>query len=403
MRSTFDIMPVDKTEIRTRLRIHPELFGNPDAFIRNHDLPIRTMKPSKGRSADGPTQTLTLHVLTYRGIKIKLTRTSGAFLTSVHIDFNPGVCLYGHNGGVISLSQFLEALAILVAALKPLLLDPNHWVDLVPGVQKGGRAYWSCLEVLFHCLDLDGSILSCFRHARHPSIRTSNRHWLTSIKMGGPRSKLAFSIYQKAIEMVARGKLPESALSTFADILRLEVRMQDKFLARYFGNERNVEKIDGNERLVRFYPQDLVGGHRRCFREMDGVYDSLGARSEEIVSEKPTEGLGRMLAVVSLEPGTTQSLPELLTLIEFYTGGSLSAATKKAARAELSRRSSLSFDDLFSDAAYRSQPGITIPGIEQKIRRELKDTHPHPLITAAYRPTDLPFRPLAQRPGYLRA
>lgn len=402
MRSTFDIMPVDKTEIRTRLRIHPELFGNPDAFIRAYDLPIRTIKPSKGRRADGPTQKLTLHVLTYRGITVKLTRTSGAFLTSANITFNPGVCLYGHNGGLISLSQFLEALAILVTHLKPLLLDPNNWVDLVPGVQKGGRAYWSCLEVLFHCLDLDGTILSCFRHARHPSIRTSTRHWPTSIKMGGPRSKIQFSIYQKAVELVARNKLPESDLSTFADILRLEVRMRDKFLARYFGNERNVEKIDGNERLVRFWPQDLVGGHRRSFREMEGVYGCPSSRSEEIVSEKPNEGLGRMLAVVSLEPGTTQSLPELLTLIEFYTGASLSASMKNAARAELSRRSSLSFDDLFSEGAYRSQPGITIPDIEQKIRRELKDTHPHPLITAAYRPPDLPFRPLTQRPAYLR-
>ncbi len=402
MLSDFDIVPVDTTTIQTRLRIHPELFADPASFVHNHDLPIRTMKPTRGRSADGPTENLTLHVLTYRGITVKLTRTAAATLTSAKIDFNPGVCLYGHNGGIISLSEFLDALAVLVTHLKRLLVDPDDWYDLVPGVRRGGRAYWSYLEIFLHRLDPGGALLSNFRHARHPSVRTPTRHWPTSIQIGGKRSTIQFSIYHKAIEMVARGKLPKSDLSKFADILRLEARMHEDKLVLYFGNEHNVEEIDETERLVRFFHHDLVGGLRRCFSEMEGVYRSPGATSVGIVSRKPNEALGRMLAVVSLDAGTTRSLPELLSLVEFYTGASLSA-TKKAARAELSRRSSLSYDDLFSDAAYHSQPGITIPDIEQKIRHELMETHPHRLINAAYRPPDSPFRPLTQWPGYLRA
>ncbi len=112
------------------------------------------------------------------------------------------------------------------------------------------------------CADPDGTLLSSFRNLRHHRLTTRTRHWPTSIQAGRHEGALQFAIYQKAIEMVEHGKLPESRLADDSDILRLEARMRGKKLVLYFGNSRNVEVIDGNERLVRFYPGDLVGGHR---------------------------------------------------------------------------------------------------------------------------------------------
>jgi len=405
-------MPVDKTMIKTQLRLHPDFFDNPVTFIRDHDLPIRTMKPTHGKSVNGPTRNLTLDVLTYKGINVKLVKTAGASLAKVTIHFNPLVCLYGHNGGVLSLSEFLGALALLVTHLKPLLNDPDDWVDLIPGLRRGGFAYWSYLEVPFHCLDPDGTLLAGFRQPRHLRITTPTRHWPTSIQIGGNRSKLLFSIYQKSVEMVAHGKLPESSLSDYRDVLRLEVRMKGEKLVHYFGNERNVEVIDGTKRLCQFYPQDLIGGHRKSFSEIEGVCSSTGA-SEEADKIKPLAALGRLLAMAALgrllamaalDPRTPQTFPQLVAHLKFYTGASsgTTSAIRDAGLAELSRRSFISLDNLFSDEAYRTQPESYNEKLEKKICHELEDLHPHPLITAAYQPPGQPFLPMTQWPGYAR-
>jgi hypothetical protein len=396
------VMPIDRSTIMTRLRVHSDLLADPESFIRERDLPIRTMKPTRGRGSSGPTRNLTLDVLTYRGIKVKLSKADGASLTEAAIDFNPGVCLRGHNGGILSLAEFLEALAVLVTHLKPLLNDPDDWVDLVPGLRRGGVAYWSELEVLFQFLDPDGTLLAGFRHARHPSITTPSRHWPTSIKMGGPRSTLHFSIYGKAAEMVAHGNLAETEYPNFKDVLRLEARMRKKKLVRYFGNARNVEVIDGALRLCRFYPQDLIVGYRKSFSEFQGLFTcpstTTSAPEDKI---KPVEALGRMLAKVALGPRTTLTLPELLSSLEFYTGAAI-GEIRKAALAELSRRSSISLDDLFSDAAYRAEPGVYSEKREEKIRHDLDDLFAGRLITTAYQPPGLPFLPVTQFPRYAR-
>gem|GEM_PF-1377042 len=399
----FQLMPVDKTAIKTSLRINPALLKDPVTFIRDRELPIRTVKLSRGKRAHYSANTLILDVLTYKGIKVKLSKTAGASFTSAVIHFNPGVCLYGHNGWILSLSEFLEAVAILVTHLKQLLADPADWVDLIPGLMHNSRAYWSYLEIPFQCLDPDGRTLAGFRHARHQRITTPTRHWLTSIQIGGPRSKLQFSIYQKAVEMVAHGKLPKSSLSDYQDVLRLEVRMREEMLVHYFGNDRNVEVIDGTKRMCRFFPQDLNEGRRKSFSEIEGVFSSTVA-SAEADKVKPLEALGRMFAMTALDPHTPQTFPELLAHLKFYTGVSSVTIGKirRAGLAELSRRSSLSLDDLFSDEACRAQPGIYNETLEKKIRHELEDLHANSLITAAYRPPDQPFQPLTQFPRYAR-
>jgi hypothetical protein len=397
----FKIMPVDKTVIRTRLRFHPNLISKPEAFILQHDLTIRTVKSTDGSKS---TRNITLDVLTYKGIKVELSKTSGVSFANTTIHFNPGVCLYGHNGIILSLTEFIDALGLLVTHLKPLLADPADWADLIPGARRGGVAYWSYLEVPFQRVDPDGTVLSSFRHARHPSIRTPTRHWPTSLQIGGYRSKLQFSIYRKAIEMLEHHKLPESVLPDYQDVLRLEARMKEEKLVLYFGSGHNVELIEGKERLTGFYPQDLIRGHRDSFSEMEGVY-SFDDGSEEIDKGKPLAATGRFLASMALDSRTTQTLPELMAIIKFYTGADSDSETfrkiRKAAVAELSRHSSLSRDVLLSDSAYSAQHGIASEEIENKVGHETTDIFANPSIYSAYSPPDQPFNPLILWPGYL--
>lgn len=396
----FHFMPVDRTTIKTKLHIHPAVFHDPKSFIRDHDLPIRTMKPTRVRRS----WTLTLDVLTYKGIKVKLIKIDGDPLTDVTIDFNPGVCHYGHNGQILTLAEFLDALSLLVTQLTPLLSNPADFVDLVPGLSQGRSAYWSFLEVPFQCIDPDGTLLANFRNLRHPRIKTPTRHWPNSIQAGGHRGMLQLSIYRKAMEMVAHGKLPESKLSDYYEILRLEARMREKKLILYFGNSRNVEVIDGTERLVRFYPRDLVGGHRLSFSELQGVYSPDHGTTREQGDSKPLVAMGRLIAQAALDPRTSHTFPELLSQVAFYTGAGSDTISviRKSGLMELERSSSISRDALYSDAAYGAQFSIASTELEQKICHDLSDMTARSLIAAAYRPPGQPVFPLTVWPSYDR-
>jgi hypothetical protein len=403
MPTHFPFMPIDRTTYVTRLRIHPDLLDDPNAYIRKYDLPIRTSKAGKGTSRRVPTRNLTLDVLTYSGIKAKLSKVTDEPLTDVTIDFNPGVCLYGHNGTVLSLDEFLEALAILVTHLKPLLSDQSDWVDLIPGLRSKGVANWSSLEILLQCADSNGRLLAGFRNAQRNNGKITIRHWPESIVIGGKNSLLQFGIYLKAVEMVAHKKLPAEQLENYQHILRLEVRLKGDKLAHYLGNERNVEEIDGVMKLVRFYPQDVVSAHRKSFGELHGVYHSDDPLAE-LQSGDQLSPLGRLLARVALAPGTSQTFQELLAHVRFYTGArpKTIGAIRQAGIAQLARLSTLSKDELYSDTAYRAQHSIASKELEQKVRHELQDTIVHRLITDAYRPPDQPLQPLTEWPGYLR-
>ena len=138
-------VPIDRATITTQANFQTDLLSNPNQFIIDHNLEIRCSKPSRGRRYGRPTSVITLDVLTYKGIQIEISSIAGEPLSHVTIHFNPGVILYGVNGHVITLAEFQDALAILVAQLKPLLADPNDWPCLVPGLRRGGRAYWSYL------------------------------------------------------------------------------------------------------------------------------------------------------------------------------------------------------------------------------------------------------------------
>jgi hypothetical protein len=421
-------MILDKTTIKTRIRPHPDLVANPVAFVRERTKQVRSIKPSRGRRNGQPTWNLTFKVTRYKGIQVTLVQVAGDPLATATIEFNPGVCLHGHNGRIHRLTEFLAALNILVTHLTPLLSDPNDWVDLVPGLRRGGAAYWSYLEVLFQCRDTDGTLLARLRHLRHSArldqpqdlrvgaqserpryatITTPSRLWHDSILVGPHRGELRLAIYRKAIEMAKRRVkdiplLSEEKLTEDRDILRLEARMKGAKLVHYFGNGDNVEVIDGKERLVWFFPQDLVRGHRTCFSELHGVFLTAEQPQEKHPSLSP---LGRMIADVASasDKRAAHAYPELLVLITHYTGASSDTIGKirKAGLDELSRRSPMSSEELFSDEAYATQFGIASEVAEQMVRHDFKDTVPHRLIAETYRPPDQPFHPHTELPTYI--
>ncbi len=396
MTTHFHHMPIDRTTIKTRLEIHPDLFDNPTAYIKEHDLPIRTSKPGR--------HSLTLDVLTYKGIKLHLSRDTGDPLTNATIDFNPCKCLYGHNGYALSLREFLHAVGILVSHLQPLLHDPTDWIDLVPGLRPDGVAYWDCVEVHSQYDDTDGRLFAAFRQAVPARPKIPVRHWPASMRIGGHNSHMLLRIYIKGPEMVEHGKLDPERLSDYEHVLRLEVQLKGEKLIDYLGNERNVEVIDGVDRLVRFWPQDLVAGHRKAFSALQGVYSTGGSPAGFGPREKMAP-LGRLLARVALDTRCPLTFLQLFEHVRFYTGAESDTmrAIKAAGVEELSRVSPVSVDDLFSDATYRSPLHVSSPEQEEKVLHDLGDVTVHPLITAAYQPPDQPFRPMTRWPSYLRA
>lgn len=399
----YHTMPVDKSTIRTRVACHPGLLADPVVFLQEHDLPIRSAKPSTGARGGSATKNITLKVLDYKGINVELSKIAGDPLADVTIKFNPGVCLYGHNSRILLLSEFLHALSLMVSSLKPLLLDHDHWVDLVPGLRPQGIAYWSYLEVLLQLRDTSSTLLSRFRHLRHPSITTRSRHWPESISVGPHKGKLRLSIYLKAVEQHARGNLSESELREAGNILRLEARMKDEKLVHYLGSAANVQVIAGKPRLVRFYPADLVRGHRACFGELQGVF-SRDAGSLEPEPGGQLSSIGQLLARVASDPRSTKTFPELLAAVRHYMEAADDTIGKirKAGLAELSRLSPVSRDMLLSDDAYQLQPGIASGQLERLVRHEVDDLFVDPLINEAYRPAGQPFLPHVALPTYHR-
>jgi len=395
---------VDKTTITTSFRPHPELRTDPAAFARERNRPVLFVKQSHARSNGRPTWILKLKLTNYKGITVTLKQGYHEPLATATIDFNPGRCLYGHNGRILLLTEFFDALGLLVTNLRPLLLDPDDWIDLVPGLRRGGPAYWSYLEILFQVRDPGGVLLAQQRHLRHPSIRTPSRHWPDSMDVGGKRSKLRLSIYRKAVEMASRsiGKVPllsDAKLAEDRDILRLEARLKEEKLVEYLGNGRNVEVIDGKERLVWFWPQDLVGGLSACFSKSQGVFSTV----EQPKDEHPClAALGRMIADVASDDRVTLTCPQLFDLIKIYTGAESETIRKirKASFDEMSRRSSINRDDLISATAFAAPVGIASEVAESLIFHEFNDTVAPRLIIKIYRPPGQPFHPHTELPMY---
>jgi hypothetical protein len=395
MSINFPYMPLDNSTIKTRVRIRPDLFDNTKEHIQMRCPQFWTIKPIRRSRPSRHTRKLTFGILTNNGIEVSLVYVNGEPLSRVTIKFNPGVCLYGHNGRILHLNDFLAALSVLVVHLTPLLSDPADWVDLVPGLRQGSPAYWSCLEVPYQCSDPNGERFAQLRHFRYPPIGMQCHLRADSIEFGSRRNSLQLSIFRKDIEMLKRGNLDVERLSDASGTLRLQARLSNSMLPRYFGNGRNVAMIDGKKRLVWFLPQDLVRGHRECFKLWGGY--RLDRETHTKGKYPKQEDLARILAKIEDDPAAAQTFRDLLFLAKFYSGASSDTIRKGGAEglAELSLRSGLSLGGIFSDSVYQTPTGIASEICEEKIQYayDSLDTVPHPLITEAYCPPGQPFSP----------
>ena len=401
MQSKFNFMPIDRTEIKTRLRLHPDLLDAPTDFIREHNLPIRTVKNWMGKSSEGPTRKMSLGISTHKGINLELSQVTGKSMIDVTINFNPGVCLFGQNGNVLSPEEFLHALAILANNIKPLLYDQADWVDIIPGLRSRNVAYWSYLEIFLHYPDPDGHRLAGFRNAQLKTTRTPIRHWTDSIKIGGKKSNRQFGIYRKAVEMEAREKLEPEKLTEYEHVLRLEVRLTKEKIVEHLNSNRSLEMIDGEMRLVRFYPEDLFHGIRNSFATLQGFYRPSKTDVLKKANGQNTH-LGRLLARVANDPSSSSTLQDLLVLIKYYTDASTDTmgSIRKAGIAELIRLSLISYDELFSYDSFQTQQSVWSE--KKKVFHEFENMHIPPLILEAYRPPNHTFLPMVEFPTYVR-
>lgn len=396
------LMPVDRTGITTTAHILPEFLFDPEGYAIRHGLPLRGIHPLKvpdkvfGRHRNA----FRFYPTTFRGIEVTVIPVDlSTGWCDLLIKFNPGATLYGHNGRVPSESEFCDALSFLAEAMCPFLVDPGDWRCIVPGLRPDSPASWNFIEILFHCHDRDGLILDHFRNAAHPSIRRPARHWTTSILL--PGCELQFSIYQKTVEMAARGKLSKDELQNFADILRIEVRLKGKKLLHYLGNSGNTSLIDGTERVVRFRGPDLIRAFRDLLGETQGVFHLSEAN---MISGKQIASLGQFIAKVSRMPGVRQNFHELLDSLcaHFRASGNTRRRIRKEGLAWLAARSFLTPAALLSDAAMACQPLVVADQIESLVRNPVPGNDILDAVRQVFSSPQLELHPHVQLHNYFR-
>ena len=339
--------------------------------------PIRKVEP--GRDPAGLKHSIDF--LRYGGAKLVIRQPDGDNLSDVKVHLNPGNILHDHNGSNMELYGVLDALTVYLTHARYLLEDPDDWPDLLPGLREDSPAYWKMLEIPFHCEDPDGQILAALRHLEHPRLRTLSRHWPDSIELGTKKSLIQFSIY------------PKELLDKSANILRLEVRLRDDKLVEYLGNGDNVSVIDGKERLVRFFPDQLTMALTTSFGELRNVWQrdvSLHDTEAREAKRKELEPLGVLIARTARDPRNSQAYPALIKAVKQYCGANPKSDTmrriRKAGSREMERLSNLRFDEVFSEAALRSQPGIAVKSIECMVKYSCDELRYEPLLLAAYLP-----------------
>lgn len=371
--------------------------------MRDNYIPVRSVKFTPSRLSGRATDYLSLKALNYRGLSLKAKKHPRDQIFDTTITFNPGVCLHGHNGRIITLTEFLHALALLVTHLKPLLRDARKWVDLIPGLRRNGVAYWHYLEIPHHVIDHTGAIMKQLHNAGHKTLKKF-RSWETSHQMGSRKGQYQLAIYNKANEMIAHNKLDKlSNQGSQRSQVRFELRLKSDKLISVVGNSSNVEVIDGNPRLVRFLSAELVEAHRKCFGDLNGFYASQEQMPNR-ESIRPDAALGVALARLTTNSSCKLGFPELCRLLQFYRPAKDRALAKvrKEGYAELLRLSQIKRADILSDDSYAMSYSVTNPALEKKISYPLEDFHVLHEIRANYCPADLRYHPITSFPHYFQ-
>jgi hypothetical protein len=168
-------------------------------------------------------------------------------------------------------------------------------------------------------------------------------------------------------------------------VLRIEVKLKGEKIKQYLPD--GVWKlIDGTSRLVSFRPPALQSGLLDVVTKFDGCYTRVPAANGEDTNDK----LGRMMGWVASQNG-----PSVDEQFDYYQkrflGGSAVGSARnaksilrKAARAEQSLLSSVKLEELFSEAAWDSQPVIEVPELEAMTQARHRGIGINPLVADVY-------------------
>lgn len=270
MNPHYFFMPIDRAFIATKLELNPDFLADPVKFGLAANLQVRSCKRPDQVKETYRNPVFSVDVLRYGGIKLDVYKASRCSRQwKVRIDFNPGHCIYHHNGRVPLASDFIKALALVVKHLSPFLKNPDDWKNLVPGLLPGGPAHWSFLEIMLQVEDPGHVILEGFRNMHYPNMKSPLRHWPTSIQTGATRSDEFYAIYSKPDEMLKKQDLTREEFEKCSG-LRLELRLKNEKLVEHVPG--SFQTIDGESCLTHFYPEHLAKAHQRAFLQLRGIF-----------------------------------------------------------------------------------------------------------------------------------
>jgi hypothetical protein len=391
--------PIDQIVIPTFVPLKPEV-GNclpnklqtlpPEIRGVIHSITARA-KPEFNPGAFGksgerynPTRaTRIIHVDGFDGIKLQAVEDPLQGWMVHTIIFNPGKVYNGHNGRILSEEEFLYAVSILIALLKPLIADEQDETHLFPGLHEHGRASVQSIEVPFHMLDHDGDVLQAFGTAKHKEInlKPSYRWHGESILFTNSTGNLVIRVYRKDIEMKRKRRF---RVSSDQAVLRVEVRLEGDKLEEHFGGG-TWQVINGVRSLVSFRAPDLQAAHHSVMSQFDGLIPKVPDADGEC-----DQKIGRFMGWVS-------SVSDLTFHRQFdyysrrFMGSSIERSIDNAksiyhiaARKELALLSPSKIADLFSDDAWSHQPNVICAQLEAMTQARHRDIRIHPLVEAAY-------------------
>jgi hypothetical protein len=379
--------PVDASTIAVpNLRLHPSIGNCPvenldklPPVLRNAIVKITPgVLPSSsnfGNRYDGETPryipkilTRAVHVDSFGAITLN-AKKDGHKWRFESVDFNPGRLLHGHNGWILSEDQFLKALSIYRHLVAPMLAEQDDVVHLIPGV-PGSRSHWKKVEIPFHLIDTDGTILTAIENAKPESInsRPYRKEGETATFENSNKS-LRISAYRKDIQMLS-GRRNRSIAAAVDQpvpaILRVEVTLAKEKLTANLPCVTDDGEDKAKNRFVRvFRGSDLREAHMKIVREFKGAFVfHTGSANEK------NDRIAAMMAWVAIRTGL--SLTEQFEHFERRFLQSTSLENRRnnrssklvAARKELEVLRNIDVATLFSDEAWSAQPCVTASKLE---------------------------------------
>jgi hypothetical protein len=190
-------------------------------------------------------------------------------------------------------------------------------------------------------------------------------------------------IYRKDIEMVKKHR--RKRVTNPQPVLRIEVRLKGDKLAQYVrGGTWKV--IEGTSRLVSFRPADL----KPPFMEVVTRFDGCFARVPSTDGADPKERLGRMMGWIATQTGLSVEEQFEYYQKRFLVGSAVGSVRNAKstlrilARDEQSLLSPVKLEELFSKAAWLSQPVIEVPELEAMTRARHRGIGINPLVADVY-------------------